>query len=134
MTSNVNKKTLFHGCGSDRRVVEKWVVVVQDGDECVKCQYNTSVSQKFWKKVNFYSDRSRKEKWTRREASGLLRENKNEENTAEHLIIYKLTSGPIYTDVLYYTNIDRLWNRWEGGGGLKRAVSARWAKRYYIPR
>lgn len=60
---------------------------------------------------------------------GLLSENKNEENTAEHLIMHKLTSGPIYTDVLHYTNIDRLNNR---GEGWKRAALVRGAKRYYL--
>jgi len=44
-------------------------------------------------------------------ASGLLNGYKKDENTAEHLIIYKLTSGSIYTDELYYTNIDRLGSR-----------------------
>lgn len=70
-------------------------------------------------------DKSRKEKWIRQKASGLLNGYKKDENTAEHLIIYKLTSGSIYTDELYYTNIDRLGSRGGAWSGRRRRSKER---------
>lgn len=114
MSSNGSKKNPFPRLGSWEG---SWEVGrrTKDVDECEKCQNNTHIAE-ISEKINFYSNRSRKEKWICREASGLLSVNKNEKNTAEHLIIYKLTSGPIYTYVLYYTNIDRLGNQGRVGG------------------
>jgi len=57
MSSNGNKKNTFPRLWQ-LEVVEQWVVV-QDGDECEKCQNDNRITEML-EKINFYLDRSRK--------------------------------------------------------------------------